>query len=68
MISHALTIVFNELNRHLLVYGAVSPPNEARLGNLAEGFSPTGVPRDQLILSVVNINPPMCATGWNPLN
>lgn len=55
MISHALTIVINELNRHLLVYGAVSPPNEARLGNLSEGYSPTAVPRNMLILSVVNI-------------
>jgi hypothetical protein len=55
MISHALTIVINELNRHWLVYGAVSPPNELRLGNLAEGLSPTAVPRNMLILSVVNI-------------
>lgn len=55
MISHALTIVINELNRHLQVYGEVSPPNEARLGNLSEGLSPTTVPRNMLILSVVNI-------------
>lgn len=55
MISHALTIVINELNRHLQVYGEVSPPNEARLGNLSEGLSPTAVPRNMLILSVVNI-------------
>lgn len=55
MIAHGLTIVINELNRHLQVYGAVSPPNEARLGNLAEGFTTSGVPRNMLILSVVNI-------------
>lgn len=55
MISHALTIVINELNRHLQAYGEVSPPNEARLGNLSEGLSPTTVPRNMLILSVVNI-------------
>ncbi|QDA61603.1 DUF4255 domain-containing protein [Hymenobacter jejuensis] len=57
MISHALTIVVNELNKHLAVYGPVAPPNEAKLGNLAEGLGGQngGVPRDRLILSVVNI-------------
>lgn len=55
MIAHALTIVVNELNRHLLAYAPVTPPNEARLGNLAEGIAPGGgVSRDMLVLSVVN--------------
>lgn len=63
MIAHALSIVMNELNRHLETY---NPPNatgtdsnRADLGNLSEGFSSvstgTGVPRNKLILSVVNI-------------
>lgn len=57
MISHALTIVTNEMNRHLeQVYGALQPV--ATLGNLAEGVAndasgPT--PREKLIFSVVNI-------------
>ncbi|WP_133272616.1 DUF4255 domain-containing protein [Hymenobacter radiodurans] len=57
MISHALSIVVNELNKHLAAYGLVTPPNEAKLGNLAEGLGGQngGVPRDRLILSVVNI-------------
>jgi hypothetical protein len=55
MISHALTIVINELNRHLLGYGAGSPVKQAELGNLSEGFSQNGIPRNLLILSVVNI-------------
>lgn len=55
MISHALTIVINELNRHLLAYGPVTPPNEARLGNLAEGVKSGGADRNMLILSLVNI-------------
>ncbi|MGR9045172.1 MAG: DUF4255 domain-containing protein [Gammaproteobacteria bacterium] len=57
MISHALTIVLNELNRHLTdSYGADSM-NVARLGNLAEGFGNAqgSNPRDSLYLSVVNI-------------
>jgi hypothetical protein len=58
MISHALTIVKNELNKHLVdIYNSVSPA--VGLGNLAEGFSPgqgtSGVLRDRLYLSVVNI-------------
>ena len=58
MISHALTIVINELNKHLTdTYGAIDP--QAGLGNLAEGFAPSpgngGVSRDLLYLSMVNI-------------
>lgn len=58
MISHALTIVMNELNKHLKdVYGNDAPG--AALGNLAEGFAGGGavggVARDMLYLSVVNV-------------
>lgn len=56
MISHALTIVINELNRHLADYGQDNTTNQARLGNLAEGVTSTGGPsREMLVLSVVNI-------------
>jgi hypothetical protein len=61
MISHALTIVSNELERHLKeVYGAPGGSTLVKLGNIAEGFgsgdenSPT-IPRDVLALSLVNI-------------
>jgi hypothetical protein len=66
MISHALTIIINELEKHLtdtygsgaIGAGAISP--QVRLGNIAEGVgsstSNTGaVPRDILGLSLVNI-------------
>ncbi|MES3020490.1 MAG: DUF4255 domain-containing protein [Pseudomonadota bacterium] len=58
MITHALSIVVNELNRHLLEYGpAVTPSVE--LGNIAEGFKASaggnGVSREVLNLSIVNI-------------
>jgi hypothetical protein len=62
MISHALTIVMNELNKHLadnyvLSNAILENPTKAELGNIAEGFDITkgGVPRDKLILSMVNI-------------
>jgi hypothetical protein len=59
MISHALTIVINELNTHLAnTYNATMP--QAELGNLAEGFatgsSNGGLARDRLYLSMVNTN------------
>lgn len=61
MISHALTIVINELNRHLAEVYQMSLQSVA-LGNLAEGVSSASgngnsgaVGRDMLILSVVNI-------------
>ena len=59
MISHALTIVINELNQHLAdVYGN-SGHDQAQLGNLAEGFvagqGSSGISRNMLYLSVVNI-------------
>lgn len=58
MISHALTIVINELNEHLTAYGASGA--SAQLGNLAEGFksgaaNAPGVARDILNFSLVNI-------------
>lgn len=59
MISHAMTIVINELNRHLAEVYQMSLQSVA-MGNLAEGVSASGsgngaVNRDMLILSVVNI-------------
>jgi len=54
MISHALAIIVNELDRHFVdAYGAAD--GSVRLGNMAEGFTAGGVPREALILSVVNI-------------
>src|SRR5215472_18751944 len=61
MISHALTIVINELEKHLTdTYGSGAVSPQVRLGNIAEGVgnnaSNTGaVPRDILGLSMVNI-------------
>jgi len=57
MISHALTIVINELNAHLATYGGAGV---SQLGNPAEGFQSggtngPGVARDILNLSLVNI-------------
>lgn len=54
MIAHALTIVANELNLHLNTYGDSTGPF-AELGNLSEGVGANGVPRERVILSVVNI-------------
>ena len=60
MISHALTIVLNELNRHIeSSYGPSAPPQPAALGNIAEGFPGTsngsGLSRNMLYFSVVHI-------------
>jgi len=61
MILHALTIVVNELNKHLAdYYGTGGSPVQPQvgLGNLAEGFAAqgsNGVVRDRLYLSLVNI-------------
>src|SRR5882672_5718788 len=56
MLAHTLTIVVNELNRHLVdEYGAIAP--QVALGNLSEGFAGGGnggIARDMLYLSVVN--------------
>jgi hypothetical protein len=61
MISHALTIITNELEKHLTdVYGAPVVSPQVRLGNIAEGLSngaggSGAVPRDVLGISMVNI-------------
>jgi len=58
MLAHALTIVVNELNQHLVDnYGAVG--TQVAVGNLSEGFAAGGnnggITRESLYLSVVNI-------------
>ncbi len=60
MISHGLTIVINELKKHLQdAYGVAASNDEVQAGNLAEGLAGNGnnggVARDKLIFSVVNI-------------
>ncbi len=61
MISHALTIVLNELDKHLTdTYGAPAVTPQVGLGNLSEGFAGassgnSGVRRDILCFSLVNI-------------
>ncbi len=55
MISHALTIVINELNKHLADPDTYNSGDSiVKLGNLAEGVA-EGSLRDKLILSIVNI-------------
>jgi hypothetical protein len=58
MLSHALTIIVNEMNRHLLAYGPMPTPI-AELGNIAEGFKASaggsGVAREVLNVQIVNI-------------
>jgi hypothetical protein len=56
MISHALTIVKNELDRHLATFGGTTP--HAELGNVGEvagATSGNGSARSKVLLSVVNI-------------
>jgi hypothetical protein len=57
VLSHALTIVANELNEHLKIYGPYSPDPPVCLGNIAEGVGSAAghVPRGMLTLSIVNI-------------
>ena len=60
MISHGLTIVINELKKHLEdVYNVPSSGEVVQLGNLAEGITSAGgsggIARGKLIFSVVNI-------------
>ncbi len=59
MISHALTIVVNEMSKHLADAYGNALPIPVHLGNLAEGFGGNAsggqVPRDSLVLSIVNI-------------
>ena len=55
MISHALTIVRNELDRHLATFGGIG--RQVELGNVAELGNGQAGPggRDTLLLTVVNI-------------
>jgi len=60
MISHGLTIVINELKKHIEdAYGVPASNDEVQSGNIAEGLIAAGngggVARDKLIFSVVNI-------------
>src|SRR5689334_11723607 len=60
MISHALTIVMNELNKHLTdTYGTAPVQPQVGLGNVAEGVVTVpnngGLLRNKLYLSLVNI-------------
>ncbi|MDD5269278.1 MAG: DUF4255 domain-containing protein [Methylococcales bacterium] len=55
MISHALTIVINELDKHLADNYPSGDPTKVELGNLAEGFGSNGASREKLVLSMVNI-------------
>jgi hypothetical protein len=58
MISHALTIVVNELNKHLSDnYGTSPDAKGVILGNIAEGIGgdPGMVPRGVLAFTIVNI-------------
>ena len=56
MISHALTIVKNELDRHLATFGGTTP--HAELGNVGEVAGAAlgnGSARNKVLLSIVNI-------------
>ena len=60
MISHGLTIVINELKKHLQdAYSVPVSNDEVQTGNLAEGLvgvgNGGGVARDKLIFSMVNL-------------
>lgn len=61
MLSHALTIVTNELERHLSdAYGPPAVAPQVRLGNIAEGIGNGGgnagaIPREVIGFSMVNI-------------
>jgi len=58
MISHALTIVINELYTHIddtYYLGKLGDPTTVKLGNLAEGVTAEADLRNKLVLSMVNI-------------
>lgn len=55
MISHALTIIINEMDKHFADTYLLGEPTKVVLGNLAEGFTANGDSREKLILSMVNI-------------
>jgi hypothetical protein len=57
MISHALSIIVNELN-NFLAESFNAPTPQVKLGNIAEGFASgggSGLPRDMVYLTIVNI-------------
>jgi hypothetical protein len=55
MISHALTIVVNELNTHLESIYSMAP-GTVKLGNPSDGFDASqGLSRDSVFFSVINI-------------
>jgi len=60
MLAHALTIVINELDKHLHDVYSMPPVAQVGLGNIAEGIAGAGsstaaVPREILAVSMVNI-------------
>ncbi|MBU3699173.1 MAG: DUF4255 domain-containing protein [Candidatus Kapabacteria bacterium] len=57
MISHALIIIVNEMQRHLEdAYGVAAVPVSVAIGNVGEGVAgASGVARDLLVLTVVNV-------------
>jgi hypothetical protein len=55
MISHALTIVMNEMNIHFEQTYNTPANSVVQMGNLAEGVGSKSIPRDKLFLSLVNI-------------
>jgi hypothetical protein len=57
VISHALIIIANEMQRHLEEAYAVAPvPASVAIGNVGEGIAnSSGIPRDLIILTIVNV-------------
>ena len=56
MIAHALSIVKNELDRHLSSYGVVGSQVElGNVGELAAAGGNNGLARGKIVLSVVNV-------------
>lgn len=58
MLSHSLSILVNQLRKHFVdVYDVDESTASVAIGNIAEGLAggSGGVPRDVLLLSVVNI-------------
>ena len=55
MITHALTIIRNEIRRYFAETSGIAPVSLVGLGNIAEGLAADGILREMLVLSVVNI-------------
>ncbi|MHA6622506.1 DUF4255 domain-containing protein [Pseudonocardia sp. DLS-67] len=56
MIAHALTIVRNELDRHLATFGGNAPHAElGNVGDVGSGQPANGATREKMLLSVVNV-------------